>query len=154
MATMANDRVSPGSLDIVRVHIPPLDTFFKVLFGLIYTVFQCAILSFLSLKGYTAEIDKIKILMTNSSLMKVKSIAEHSAILLTCNMRLLVLKTNSWSICEVGSLDIVSVHIIPIGHFFSKLYLTLSTLFDNVPFYGFFPKKAIIKNMCKTATQK
>ena len=45
-----------------------------------------------------SKIDKTKNLMTNGSLIKVKSIAEcsnggHSAILLTCIKRLLVLKT-------------------------------------------------------------
>ena len=35
------------------------------------------------LNGYS-KIDKTKILMTNGSLMKVESIAEHSATLLTC----------------------------------------------------------------------
>ena len=39
-----------------------------------------------------SEIDKTKIKMTNGSLIKVKSIAEHSATLLTCIKRLLVLK--------------------------------------------------------------
>ena len=38
-----------------------------------------------------------KVLKTNGSLMKVKSIAECSAILLTCIKRYSVLKTNFWS---------------------------------------------------------
>ena len=56
----------------------------------------CFILQVLS--GHS-KIDKIKILMTNSSLKKVESIAEcspleHSAILLTCIKRYSVLKIN------------------------------------------------------------
>ena len=41
-------------------------------------------------KGHS-KIDKTKILMTNGSLMKVESIAECSAIILTCIKRWLVL---------------------------------------------------------------
>ena len=43
--------------------------------------------------------DKTKVLKTNSSLMKVESIAllEHSAILLTCIKRQSIFKTKFWS---------------------------------------------------------
>ena len=51
------------------------------------------------LSGHS-KIDKTKVLMPNGSLMKVESIAEcsveHSAIPLTCTMRLSVLKTYFW----------------------------------------------------------
>ena len=56
--------------------------------------------------------DKTKILITNDSLMKVERIArEHSAILLTCINRLLVLKTNFWSSFLSGRIRQVNIHI-------------------------------------------
>ena len=57
------------------------------------------------LSGHS-KIDKIKVLIANGSLMKVKIIGafcntfEHSAILLTCIKRYSFLKTNFWSIFE------------------------------------------------------
>ena len=44
-----------------------------------------------------SKLDQIKILMMNGGQLNVKSIAECSAILMTCIKQSLVLKTNLWS---------------------------------------------------------
>ena len=51
--------------------------------------------------------------MTNGSLMKVKSIAEYTAILLTCIKRQLVLKTNFWYFSEWSFYTGLNVYCYP-----------------------------------------